>query len=602
MWSDVESNIDFLNYSESSEIVINVLQNPQMLPISIGVFGSWGTGKSTILNLIEQNLKHVEKKDDYIIIRFDAWLYQGFDDARASLLEVITTEIAKLVKEDEKLYEKAINIGKRINKLRVLGWAAEGTALAFGVPTFGLLSKAIDSIGNGINGSAEEIDVHNITEIITKGKENLKDIINEEKSSAPKEISALKSEFEDLLGSLNKKIIVFVDNLDRCLPKQAIQTLESLRLFLFMKNTAFVIAADEEMIRFAVKEHFNGIDERHITDYLDKLIQFPVKVPRISSREVRAYLFLLYASIHPKYGLEKEKLEKLRQGLESNLRLAWQDNPITVNDALALLDENAVSTLNLSANFYVSDRIANLLAENKYIEGNPRIVKRMLNVISMRQMIASARKMPIDIGLITKMALLERCCNSKSISFLYNTINSSSDGKPKILEELEELINDKDKFKNKLPKDWEDHYEFLFSWFSLEPKLTSINLRPLVYLSKETVPLRTISKGLSSDGESALNILLKVSNSASQAAVKAMGNIPVGEELQVMNLLLDELNKHTNWESKPNGFMGALLLAKEFEETQPQFISFMNTVIVEKNPWFNLIMNKEKWFQKIKGI
>lgn len=59
MWSDIESKIDFLNYSEASEIIINVLQNPQMLPISIGVFGSWGTGKSTILNLIEKNIEHI---------------------------------------------------------------------------------------------------------------------------------------------------------------------------------------------------------------------------------------------------------------------------------------------------------------------------------------------------------------------------------------------------------------------------------------------------------------------------------------------------------------------------------------------------------------
>ena len=50
MWSDIESKKDFLNYSEASEIVVNVLSNPTMLPISIGVFGSWGTGKSTILN------------------------------------------------------------------------------------------------------------------------------------------------------------------------------------------------------------------------------------------------------------------------------------------------------------------------------------------------------------------------------------------------------------------------------------------------------------------------------------------------------------------------------------------------------------------------
>lgn len=210
MWSDIESNIDFLNYSEASEIIINVLQNPQMLPISIGVFGSWGTGKSTILNLIKNNLEHIENHDDYVIIRFDAWLYQGFDDARASLLEVINTEISKLVKQDEKLYEKALSIGKRINKLRALGWAAEGTALAFGVPTFGLLSKAIDSIGNGINGSAGDKDAQHVTEAINKGKESLKDILNEEKSSAPKEITALKNEFEDLLESLKALLHKYV--------------------------------------------------------------------------------------------------------------------------------------------------------------------------------------------------------------------------------------------------------------------------------------------------------------------------------------------------------------------------------------------------------
>jgi ABC-type polysaccharide/polyol phosphate transport system ATPase subunit len=52
----------FLNYSEASEIVVNVLSNPTMLPISIGVFGSWGTGKSTILNLIEQSYNQKMKK------------------------------------------------------------------------------------------------------------------------------------------------------------------------------------------------------------------------------------------------------------------------------------------------------------------------------------------------------------------------------------------------------------------------------------------------------------------------------------------------------------------------------------------------------------
>lgn len=105
MWSDTDSKKDFLNYSEASEIVVNVLKTPSMLPISIGVFGSWGTGKSTILNLIEDKIQS-ETNNDFIIIKFDAWLYQGFDDARASLLEVITLEIAKLVQDNESLFKK----------------------------------------------------------------------------------------------------------------------------------------------------------------------------------------------------------------------------------------------------------------------------------------------------------------------------------------------------------------------------------------------------------------------------------------------------------------------------------------------------------------
>ena len=165
-------------------------------------------------------------------------------------------------------------------------------------------------------------------------------------------------------------------------------------------------------------------------------------------------------------------------------------------------------------------------------------------------------------------------------------------------EELEELTNDIDTFKSKLPKEWEEHHDFLFSWFSLEPKLKGVNLRPLVYLSKETVPLRTITKGLSSDGEAALKTLLKVTNSSSKAAIQAIGNIPVGEESLVMNLILDELNIHTHWGAKPNGFIGAFLLARELEDTRPQFIHFMNTVMVEKTPWFSLLISKEKWFPK----
>ena len=83
MWSDIETKSDYLNYLELAEVVSEILLDPRMRPVSVGVFGTWGTGKSSLLNLIEQQLRK-EAGDEVIIIRFDAWLYQGYDDASAN--------------------------------------------------------------------------------------------------------------------------------------------------------------------------------------------------------------------------------------------------------------------------------------------------------------------------------------------------------------------------------------------------------------------------------------------------------------------------------------------------------------------------------------
>ncbi|MCG4274512.1 KAP family NTPase [Acetobacter senegalensis] len=89
--------------------------------------------------------------------------------------------------------------------------------------------------------------------------------------------------------------MVLIDDLDRCLPETTISTLEAIRLFLFLKNTAFVIAADNDMIKHAVRRHFEGVpDDLLVTNYFDKLIQVPIRVPPLGTQEVRAYMMLLF--------------------------------------------------------------------------------------------------------------------------------------------------------------------------------------------------------------------------------------------------------------------------------------------------------------------
>ena len=89
-------------------------------------------------------------------------------------------------------------------------------------------------------------------------------------------------------------MVVLIDDLDRCLPPTTISTLEAIRLFLFLENTAFVIAADDGMIKHAVRSHFQGIDNDVATNYFDKLVQVPIRVPPLGTQEVRAYMMLLF--------------------------------------------------------------------------------------------------------------------------------------------------------------------------------------------------------------------------------------------------------------------------------------------------------------------
>ena len=82
MWSDKESSEDYLNFGEVSQLAVDVLTTENMLPVSIGIFGNWGAGKSSLLKLIEQKLEQDDK--DWIVINFDSWLCQGYDYARAA--------------------------------------------------------------------------------------------------------------------------------------------------------------------------------------------------------------------------------------------------------------------------------------------------------------------------------------------------------------------------------------------------------------------------------------------------------------------------------------------------------------------------------------
>ena len=587
MWSDTESKEDYLNFGEVSQIVTEILETEAMLPVSIGIFGNWGAGKSSLLNLIEQQIK----PDEWIVIKFDAWLYQGFDDARTALLETIANHLIQAAKNKETILQKSKNLLARIDGLRLAGWLAEGAALAAGFPTFGLVSKIFGTAQNALDGIQDATESKQVVEtgkeIVDSGR---KLIAPQKQQTPPQQIDEFRKEYGEILQDLGKKLVIVIDNLDRCLPANAIQTLEAIRLFLFLNRTAFIIAADEEMIRHSVAEHYKDLSYRHQIDYLDKLIQIPIRVPKAGVLEIRAYLYMLYA-IHQK--VPPEKLANLRQFLETHLQQSWQDQSLNPEQVAKTIEEQHNQAL--LSDFERANRIAPLLANSPNIHCNPRIVKRILNTIKMRAQIANKRQIPLEEAIITKLVIFERCVDSDVVTNFYQRINEE-EGKPELLKELE---NNNEQNLSKLSEN-KPIQAFIKEWAKLEPKLSNVDLRAAIYLSRETIPLNTYTAQLSQKAQQALSILLKAtSRTGSQNTQNAIQGLIIDEQISVMETLIEQLRKVDNWDKSPNGFVGACLLAENSEDGA----RILNRFIIElkqsvKKPWLNTALKNANWYKE----
>ncbi len=79
MWPDNETDRDFLNFTGVAETVAEIIVQAEGRPISIGMSGAWGVGKSSMIKLVRQSLvQRIDgKKRDFVFVEFNAWLYQG---------------------------------------------------------------------------------------------------------------------------------------------------------------------------------------------------------------------------------------------------------------------------------------------------------------------------------------------------------------------------------------------------------------------------------------------------------------------------------------------------------------------------------------------
>ena len=581
MWSDKESKIDFLNFNETAESIKDLITEKELMPISIGVFGDWGAGKSTILELTKASLETDEQ--EYIQVHFDAWTFQGYDDAKAALLETIASTLVKKAADDKNLSAKAKEFAGRIDKIRLMGLLMDGGAALAGIPTMGGIQKIMGLFSGGDDGELDVDDVKGAVDGAKDVAKKNKGLIKDKKSfSPPKEIKEFRKAYSDLLKEFDKPLIVYVDNLDRCSPFNAISTLEAIRLFLFLPNTAFVIAADEDMIRLAVPEYHKGASQRHQTDYLDKLIQIPVHVPRPGVLEIRAYLMMLTAQDH---GVTDAQFETIRCALEESLRLSWKQPQITVDELLQ--DHEIEKHSELRSKFVVAEQLAPLLAESTNINGNPRIVKRLLNQVKMRKKTAHRRGMQLDEKTITKLVIFERCLGTQATNKLYELIDKEN-GYPKVLADLENSEVEFDEIN--LPEEWKLDLAFIDKWSKLPPMFTEMDLTPAAYLSRESIPMGAVNSVMSGAAQKLVEELMKQKVRVSGVNSTAITTTPKEEYMSVMDGLIENFKLIGDWTERPTGIYGAVLLAKQDDKCSLSLLTFLKSL--PRQRWLNPIIKE----------
>jgi predicted KAP-like P-loop ATPase len=333
VWLDSETNVDFVNFSSVAESVAELIVQANGKPVSIGVSGPWGVGKSS---LIKQTRDALQRRDPgepgdkdnpskYVFVEFNAWLYQGYDDARAALMETIAAALADIADERQTGVAKTQEFLRRIDWFRLAGLTAgSAVALAMGLPPVGLIGQAVALFKRGEKSGVDSDLIGDAEATIKEGAEKAKSVVKDppEQDESPRQkIQALRDSFVEALDELDITLVVLIDDLDRCLPETAVSTLEAIRLFLFLEGTAFVIAADDQMIKHAVRRHFDNPDDDLVTNYFDKLIQVPIRVPTLGTQEVRAYMFLLYVE---NSGLPDEDREVIRAAVCERLATSWK--------------------------------------------------------------------------------------------------------------------------------------------------------------------------------------------------------------------------------------------------------------------------------------
>ncbi|HEY1084735.1 MAG TPA: P-loop NTPase fold protein, partial [Prosthecobacter sp.] len=483
MWSDNETVEDLIGFRVHAELIASVVTDQKLLPITMGVFGDWGNGKTSIMKMLQAELS---SHDDIAVLYFDAWLFEGYDDAKSALISSIVRQMSEHKRFPAALKDQAKNLIQKVNWMRVLkmGWDNVALPAVLAYATGG--ATAVPGLIGGLKGlfSGQKPVDGDVNLAGALNSENVSGLISGGGESEIAAVRDFRDEFADLLAKTSfKSLVVLIDDLDRCSPERIVENLEAIKLFLNVGSTAFIIGADPRIVKHAIAvryrdsldaaraassagENANEAGEQLVRDYVEKLIQLPYHLPRLSPAEIETYLCLLFSQ----RDLTTEGFTACLTACDSR-RAANRFGTFGLADIQEALGAVPVpETLRTALTFTAG--AAPLITEN--LKGNPRQVKRFLNAFVLRKKLASvARIANLRDDVLLKLMLLEY---SNEVRFReLARWHEEQNATPRELQEIENGASP--------PKEWDK--PSLERWAKMEPLLADVDLSEYFWLARD---------------------------------------------------------------------------------------------------------------------
>lgn len=407
MWSDRETTDDCLGFSSYVESLADVCLEPEIAPLTVGIFGSWGSGKTSLMRMLRAHIEARTPKDGadgnprIVTLWFNAWRYEGKEEIQSALIHAILRELEK----------------KR-------------TLVADAKATLNRLKK-----GASVLKLAKMIAKSAIT--LTPDFGGLLDTFRDESEQVAETMEQFEHDFESLLRSVAVgRIIVFIDDLDRCSSDKIVEAFETIKLFLNTPETTFVIGADAPKIEQAIGTTYQIAEATRATfarDYLEKIVQLPFSIPEQRAHDIAAYVGMLVLRMYLTPAGWPLLLDSRRALLLKATDMAASLNEWMGSNPTALRPDAAPQ-----ARDHLTRTLTHVDVLVRGLRGNPRQIKRFLNIVELRARIAKANKLDVQPDLLTKLTALEYRWPE---FFAEVAENVGPDGRSELLAELARLAD-----------------------------------------------------------------------------------------------------------------------------------------------------------------